>query len=138
MTRLHVSAGEVLLAARPSTCRYAPAAQGHHAWYDGSRGHPASYHRLECPERQMVDVISLVDWLENVTHTARLYAGIEMTYDEAVQEAVSLEGRRFSPMLTARLRDGAVADRIAEAFEAGRRAARRQMYEETRSAADRK
>ena len=138
MTRLHVSAGEVLLAARPSTCRYAPAAQGHHAWYDGSRGHPASYHRLECPERQMVDVISLVDWLENVTHTARLYAGIEMTYDEAVQEAVSLEGRRFSPMLTARLRDGAVADRIAEAFEAGRRAARRQMYEETRPAADRK
>lgn len=136
MTRLHAPAGEVLLAARPSTRRYAPAAQGHHAWYDGSRGHPASYRRLECPERQMVDVISLVDWLENVTHTARLYAGIEMTYDEAVQEAVSLEGRRFSPMLTARLRDGAVADRIAEAFEAGRRAARRQMYEETRPAAD--
>ncbi len=129
MARLHAPAGNSLLAARPSTSRYAPAALGHHVWYDGSRGYPAAYRRLECPERQMVDVISLVDWLENVTHTARLYTGIERTYRQAVRDAVDQEGRRFSPLLTVRLQDGPAAARIEQAFEEGRRRARRQIYE---------
>ena len=129
MARLHAPAGNSLLAARPSTSRYAPAALGHHVWYDGSRGYPAAYRRLECPERQMVDIISLVDWLENVTHTARLYTGIERTYRQAVRDAVDQEGRRFSPLLTVRLQDGPAAARIEQAFEEGRRRARRQIYE---------
>lgn len=77
----------------------------------------------------MVDVISLVDWLENVTHTARLYTGIERTYSQAVRDAVDQEGRRFSPLLTVRLQDGPAAARIEQAFEEGRRRARRQIYE---------
>ena len=77
----------------------------------------------------MVDVIGLVDWLENVSHSAQAYTGMEMGFDEAVEEAISLEGRRFSPMLTARLRDKHVAALIWEAFETGRREAYRRMYE---------
>ena len=44
-------------------------------------------------------------------------------------EAVALEGRRFSPLLTARLRDKQVTDRICQAFQEGRREAYRRMYE---------
>ncbi len=130
MARLHTSAGEVLLSQRPSTSRYAAAALGHHAWYDGAHGYPAAYRRLECPYRQMVDAVALVDWLENVSHSARLYTGEEMTFDEAVEAAIGLEGKRFSPLLTARLRDGRVADRIRRAFAEGRQRAYRRMYED--------
>ena len=49
--------------------------------------------------------------------------------DSADQEAVALEGRRFSPLLTARLRDKRVTDRICQAFQEGRREAYRRMYE---------
>ena len=77
----------------------------------------------------MVDVIGLVDWLENVTNSAQLYTGIERSFQEAVEEAIELEGRRFSPLLTARLRDQEAADLIQEAFAEGSREACRRVYE---------
>lgn len=129
MSRLHTIAGEALLSPRRSTSRYAPAALGHHAWYDGSHGYPAAYKRLECPARQMVDVIGLVDWLESATNSARVYDGQAKTFDEAVQAAIALEGKRFSPLLTARLRGGQATERIHRAFDEGRRSAYRQMYD---------
>ncbi len=130
MTRLHTIVGESCLRECASTCRYAAAALGHHSWYDGSRGYPAVYERLECRERQMVDVISLIDWLENVTDAQCLFTGVKMTFDAAVKTAVSLEGRRFSPLLTARLRDGQIVAQLEKAFAEGRKEACRQLYEE--------
>lgn len=132
MARLHTIAGVELLSSRPSTSRYAAAALGHHAWYDGSHSAPSTYTRLECPERQMVDVIALVDWLESTTHSSAIYMGAEKTFDEAVQAAVELEGKRFSPLLTARLRDDGAAARIKRAFGEGRRDAYRRMYDDAR------
>ncbi len=130
MSRLHTIVGESCLKECASTSRYAAAALGHHSWYDGSRGYPASYERLACRERQMVDVISLIDWLENVTDAQCLFTGVRMTFDAAVKRAVSLEGRRFSPLLTARLRDGQIVAQLKKAFAEGRKEACRQLYEE--------
>lgn len=135
MARLHTLAGRILLEPRPSTSRYAPAALGHHAWYDGSRGYPAAYKRLEQPARQMVDVIGLMDWLETMMSSARMYSGTQKTFEEAVQAATALEGRRFSPLLTARLRDEGTAERIRRAFDQGRQDAYRRMYEDARKSA---
>ena len=132
MARLHTLAGYMLLRARASTSRYAAAALGHHAWYDGSRGYPDAYQRLEYPSRQMVDVVGLMDWLENVTHTAQLYTGMGKGFEEAIETAVELEGKRFSPLLTARLRDGQTVERLRQAFAAGRRNAYRRMYDDAR------
>ncbi|MCM1055331.1 MAG: hypothetical protein NC394_07400 [Bacteroides sp.] len=129
MAHLHTLIGMACLAKRPSTQRYVAVAQGHHCWYDGSGGYPESYKRLECPCRQMVDVIGLVDWIINVTDTARLYTGREKTFDEAIEGAITLEGRRFSPLLTARLRDSAVCERIKNAMDEARIEVRRKMYE---------
>lgn len=129
MARLHVVAGEALLSPRPSTSRYAPAALGHHAWYDGSRGYPDAYRRLECPARQIVDVIGLMDWLEAATNAERRYDGTGESFEDAVKAAIGLEGKRFSPLLTARLRDAATVERIREAFAQGRGKALQGMYD---------
>lgn len=128
MARLHTLAGHILLEPHPSTSRYAPAALGHHAWYDGSRGYPARYRRLDCPARQMVDVIGLIDWLEAATNSTQMYTGVQKTFQEAVQAAIELEGKRFSPLLTAHLRDPRVAGQLQSALEAGRQNAYRRMY----------
>lgn len=130
---LHTLVGETCLAARNSTRRYAEIAKGHHRWYDGSRGYPETYKRLECRYRQMVDVIGLVDWIDSVTETNRLHKGVEKTFDEAVETAISLEHKRFSPLLIARLRDKAVVERLQQAFVNGRREAYRRLYEEYRN-----
>lgn len=120
IVRLHPFAGSGLLAGRPSTARLASTALGHHCWYDSSRPYPGGYRRLEYPERQMTDVVALIDFLVDLTHVTGLHTGRQKTFPEAVEAAVSLEGRRFSPLLTARLRDGAVAERIRSAMERGR------------------
>lgn len=133
MAHLHTLAGQILLAPSPSTSRYAPAALGHHAWYDGSRGYPDHYKRLECPSRQMVDVIGLTDWLEATTNpTPQAYSGVQQTFRAAVDAAIELEGRRFSPLLTAYLRDPAVVGRLEEAYARGRRDACRVIYDDAR------
>lgn len=129
MAHLHTTVGEACLAARSSTSHYAAIALGHHSWYDGSKGYPEAYKRLECQYRQMIDVIGLIDWLDNVTETDRLYTGVEKTFGEAIDMAIFLEGKRFSPLLTVRLRDKAVADKLGKAFEEARRQAYRKLYE---------
>lgn len=130
MTRLHTVVGNLCLAGRESTRRYAPVALGHHSWYDGSRGYPDSYKRLESPCRQMVDVIGLMDWIENVTDAQYLFTGVKMTFGEAVRTAVSMEGKRFSPLLTVRLQEEQIAAEIKRAFEEGRREAWERLYGE--------
>ena len=129
MTQLHTVLGHVCLMECPSTRLYASAALGHHSWYDGSRGYPETYRRLDCPERQMVDIIGLLDWIENVTDAQYLFTGTKMSYDEAVLSAVSMEGRRFSPLLTARLRDGQIVEQLKGAFAEGRAEACRLLYD---------
>ena len=133
MSHLHTVVGGNCLSTRPSTSLYAAAARGHHAWYDGSRGYPESYRRLECACRQMVDVIGLIDWMENVTFSNRLYTGVEKSFAEAVRTAIELEGRRFSPLLTVWLQEKRAAEQIEQAFVQGRREAYRKLYEEERA-----
>lgn len=128
MAHLHTQVGAAWLEGRASTAAYAPVALGHHYWYDGSRGYPDSYRRLECQYRQMVDIIGLLDWMNNVTVTARLYTGMDKTFEEAVEEAVKQEGRRFSPLLTARLRDKRVAQKLKAAFDKGHGEALENLY----------
>ncbi len=129
MAHLHTNVGAAWLGERESTSMYAPVALGHHCWYDGSHGYPETYHRLECPCRQMVDIIGMLDWINNVVDTATMYTGVEKSFREAVDAAVDLERRRFSPLLTARLRDKAIAEQMEKAFAEGRREAYRLLYE---------
>lgn len=129
MARLHTQLGGERLANQLSTKRYAPVALGHHVWYDGSSGYPETYVRLESPYRQMVDIIGLMDWLDNVTYTSYLYTGMQKTFEEAVQEAALLGGKRFSPLLTERLMDKALSEKLEGVFKDSRRQACRQLYE---------
>lgn len=131
ITQLHTVVGSARLNACVSTRRYAAAALGHHSWYDGSHGYPESYKRLECPYRQMVDVIGLIDWMDNSMTYAWLYGRAKKSFDETIQEAISLEGKRFSPLLTTRLRDKTVTGTLRQAFETARYESYRQLYQET-------
>jgi len=135
MARLHTLAGQIRLAPHPSTSRYADAALGHHTWYDGSQGYPSAYKRLDCPARQMVDVIGLIDWLEDMTSSTQMYISGTKSFDEAVQAAAKLEGKQFSPLLIARLRKPQTAQLIQNALEEGRRNAYRRMYDDALHAA---
>ena len=48
---------------------------------------------------------------------------------KTVQEAIRLEGRRFSPLLTARLRERQTAELIRSALDQSRRETAAEMFE---------
>ena len=130
MARLHTLSGKILLAERRSTSRYASVALGHHAWYNGgSQSYPDTYRRSECPERRMVDVISLVDWMEVRMNSAHMYRLEAKPFEQVVREAVRLGGTRFSPRLTEQLRNEKTAARLRAALETATENAYRRMYE---------
>lgn len=128
IVHLHTIVGGKRLESCPSTRRYAAAALGHHSWYDGTHGYPESYNRLECPCRQMVDVIGLIDWMDNRMHSSWLYGRTQKSYDRVAEDAIALESRRFSPLLTARLRDKAISEKIGRTFITARDEAYHQLY----------
>lgn len=128
IVHLHTVVGASRLEACPSTRHYAAIALGHHSWYDGSHGYPESYKRLECPYRQMVDVISLVDWIDNMLHSSWLYGHSQKSFDEVIADAIALEGKRFSPLLTAWLRDSEVTEKIRQAGTSAHLEACHQLY----------
>lgn len=130
IAQLHTQLGARRLALRPSTCRYAEVALGHHRFYDGVHGYPDTYKRLESSGRQMVDIIALMDWLESWTDTARVDMGIGTGMDEVLKEAFAQEGRQFSPLPLAWLREAKIVEKIRRAFEEGRKEACRILYEE--------
>lgn len=128
ITHLHTIVGHKRLDTCASTHDYAAAALGHHSWYDGSHGYPETYKRLACPCRQMVDVIGLIDWIDNSLSRPWLYGRSKKSFDEIIQEALSLEGKRFSPLLTARLRDSTILEKIQQTFVSARKEAYYQLY----------
>lgn len=130
LARLHVIAGHRLLEARESTRPFAASALGHHAWYDGSTllGYPAEYRRAECPERRMVDVVALADWLSDVVDPYQPNTERQRTLDEAASAARAMGGRRFSPHLTILLEDRKVLDELQRALDTGERRACRELY----------
>ena len=128
IVHLHTVVGASRLEACPSTRHYAAIALGHHSWYDGSHGYPESYKRLECPYRQMVDVIGLVDWIDNMLHSSWLYGRSQKSFDEVIADAIALEGKRFSPLLTAWLRDSKVTEKIRQTGTSARLEACHQLY----------
>ena len=76
----------------------------------------------------MVDIISLLDWLENIVYSSHLFMGTAQTFCQAAENAVFLEGRRFSPVLIERLRIPETAEQLRLALERGRRLALERMY----------
>ncbi len=131
MAHLHTIVGESRLQDYSSTRHCAAIALGHHSWYDGSRGYPKSFKRLQCPYRQMIDVVSLLDWIDAMMNTSWLYGVAEKTFDEAVATAISLEGKQFSPLLTARLRDKTIAEKLKQVFITAHEQAYYQLYKAT-------
>jgi len=128
MAKLHVKIGSTHLRDKPSTRCYADIALGHHVWYDGSRGYPEDYKRLDSRYRQMVDVIALANWLENRTNTAMSGRKERFSFADAVRKVSALAGRRFSPLVTAWLQDPGLFGRLEAILKNGRREAYETLY----------
>lgn len=70
----------------------------------------------------------MTDWIDNAVENDKMYSQENKTFDEAVETVISLEGKRFSPLLTARLRDKDVAEKLKIAFKESREEGCKNLY----------
>ena len=132
MARLHVLSGHNMLITRQSTSRYASAALGHHAWYNGNTvlGYPATYQRDQCPERRMVDVIALTHWLVNRLNEYQIEPVAVCALEQVAERACALSGRQFSPKVVDLLREEPVRAALGQALENSYQTACREIFRE--------
>ena len=93
---LHTISGAEDLLRRSSTETYADIALGHHRYYNGNDGYPASYIRNRSPYRQMTDVVAVAAFLINSSDPDK---------DAVIDEVIEGAHRRFSPLVTVYLSD---------------------------------
>lgn len=108
LMELHTTAGYIYLRAHKSTEALADAAYGTHRYYDSSGGYPEGYRRGDSPYRMLVDLIAFADFLTGDDD--------EDTpgFEEKIAAAIAEGGRRFSPLITAWLRDRELIDKLRE------------------------
>ena len=118
--RMELMSGYDDLRRRPSTARYADAARGHHRWYDGTKGFPAGYSRMESLFRQMTDVAAVVSFLLD---------GDEDSFDESVRYVLEKDRGRFSPRVSAYLMDASLRNDLRDIMVGDRTEYYRDIYD---------
>jgi len=121
MLQLHTFVGYLRLREHESTQDYADVAYGHHRWYDGSDGYPVKFTRKDNPYRAMVDLIALADYLDTEAGDGTSIPVRAVPFEEKMQKIISLEGRRFSPLVTGVLRTSELWAQLKELYLNGRR-----------------
>lgn len=97
--KYHPEAGGRMLGAIPRLRGFADIALGHHRYYDGSAGYPASFDILSSPLRPMIGIITLCDSLDAATDTLGRNYARGKDFDAVLAELVEQRGTRYSAEL---------------------------------------
>lgn len=118
--QLHVESGYDDLRSRASTERFADVVLGHHRWYNEAGGYPESYTRNRSPYRQMTDIVAVADYLNENYHG---------DMEALLQQVTALEHKRFSPLVTAYLHEGRLADELEKILKGDDSRYYREIYD---------
>lgn len=126
IVEFHTCAGKKVLERCASTADYVYAALGHHRWYNGKGGYPASYDRARVRDAALVDIISIADYLELHTSEAGNYFENVMPLEEALEKLSGQSGSRFAPHFVAIALQ--LEKELGEILDKGRREAYEEVY----------
>ena len=117
---LHPELGLKFLELSPKLEKYHDTTLGHHKWYNGKGGYPASFDNTKSPVRLMIDIVTLSDCLQAATERiGRNYKG-EKNFDTVMQEFRAEAGTRYNPDLVAFIdAHPDVADKLSDLIEDG-------------------
>lgn len=117
---LHPELGLKFLELSPELEKYHDTMLGHHKWYNGKGGYPASFDNTKSPVRLMIDIVTLSDCLQAATERiGRNYKG-DKTFDTVMKEFRAEAGTRYNPDLVAFIdAHPDVADKLSDLIEDG-------------------
>ena len=95
----HPDMGLQYLELSPKLMKYRDTMLGHHKWYNGKGGYPASFDKTKSRQRIMIDIVTLSDCLQAATERiGRNYKG-DKTFDTVMAEFRKDAGTRYNPDL---------------------------------------
>lgn len=95
--RFHTVYGEQMLTRCASTKDLAPAALGHHRWFDGQGGFPEAYHREQ--DAVLTDIVSVADYIDEICNPGENYQSETVCPEEMLKQLRAFAGVRFSPFV---------------------------------------
>lgn len=117
---LHPELGLKFLELSPKLEKFHDTTLGHHKWYNGKGGYPASFDNTKSPVRLMIDIVTLSDCLQAATERiGRNYKG-EKTFETVMKEFRAEAGTRYNPDLVAFIdAHSDVADELSNLIDDG-------------------
>lgn len=117
---LHPELGLKFLELSPKLETFHDTMLGHHKWYNGKGGYPASFDNTKSPVRLMIDIVTLSDCLQAATERiGRNYKG-DKTFDAVMKEFRAEAGTRYNPDLVAFIdAHPDVADKLRDLIDDG-------------------
>lgn len=95
----HPEMGMQYLDLAPSLQKFKDTTLGHHKWYNGKGGYPASFDNTKSPKRILIDIVTLSDCLQAATERiGRNYKG-DKNFDTVMAEFRKDAGTRYNPDL---------------------------------------
>ncbi len=93
---------------------------GHHKWYNGKGGYPASFDNTKSPYRVLIDILTLADCLEAATSRLGRNYRKNKHFDDLAKEFHQEAGTRYNPELVSLLETHPIlASQLNELCEKG-------------------
>ena len=113
--RSHPNRGGQYLSIDEDLARYVDIARGHHKFYNGKGGYPNDFDNTASPERFMIDIITVCDYLDAATDQYGRNYHQAKTTDEVLAEFKRDAGVRYNPdIVRFILQDSALRDALRE------------------------
>lgn len=95
----HPDIGARLSVKHLSTRDYTSIIQGHHKWYDGSKGYPFSFDNTDLPEKTIIDIVMIADCLDAATDKIGRSYSPGKNLDDVIMEFRNEAGTHYSPYI---------------------------------------
>lgn len=95
--KMHPEKSQAFFMLDPLFMKYSDVALGHHKWYDGKGGYPASFDNTVSPWRPMIDLVTICDCIDAATDYLDRNYRVPKTLEQVVKELVADAGTRYNP-----------------------------------------
>ena len=121
LIRMHPELSAKFLDINPEFQKYLDLSLGHHKWYNGKGGYPASFDNVSSPYRILIDILTICDCADAATdYFGRNYRNTKK-FRQVLSEFDADAGVRYNPDIVKLIHDvPSLYDKITEIVEAKR------------------
>ncbi len=128
MIKSHPATGGKIAIEHMSTREYADVIQGHHLWYDCTRGYPANFDTFKSPYKTIIDIVTAADCLDAATDTVGRSYSRGKIFSDLEKEIAEGAGTRYAPFLPELFKQQLVRQEIEYLLNKGRKKLYRDVF----------